>query len=207
MPDTMPDLLETDFIALRKIPYSEHAIIYSGISPDYGRIGFLVPGAQGGYKRAFPELELFRLVHLQFIMGSGELCRIKTVELLESFDELTQSYARYEAANWIAAFCALNLMPMLPHPHFANAVEVALRRLAKEQLLPEAILTGVCLAFIFEEGWLSSAIQTPEASEQCKILLEMAAGNPPPTLTDESWRQQFDWCRQLLLYNDCKLPE
>ncbi len=203
----MPDPLETDFIALRKIPYNEHSMIFSGISPEYGRIGFIVQGAQGGYKRAFPELELFRLVHLQFTMGSGELYHIKTVELLESFDELSKSYPRYEAANWIAVFCALNLMPMLPHPHFANAVEVALRRLAKEELLPEAILTGVSIAFIFEEGWLANAVQTKEASEQCRILLEMAAGNPPPVLSDESWRQQFDWCRQLLLYNDCRLPE
>ena len=203
----MHETVETDFIALRKIPYNDHAMIFSGISPDYGRIGFMVPGAQAGLRRAFPDLELFRLLHLEFAFGNGELGHIKTVELLESFDALTANYPRYEAANWISAFCSLNLMPMIPHPHFANAVEVGLRRLASGELPPEAILTGIALSFVFEEGWLSSSIQTEAASRQCRLILEMAAGNPAPQLSDESWRQQFDWSRNLLLYHECRLPE
>ena len=203
----MPETVETDFIALRKIPYQDHAMIFSGISPDYGRIGFLVPGAQAGFKRAFPELELFRLLHLECTFGNGELGHLKKAELIESFDALSADYARYEAANWISVFCTLNLMPMAPHPHFANAIEVGLRRLANGNLLPEAVLTGIALSFIFEEGWLASSMQTEEGSTQCRILLEMAAGNPAPALSDDSWRQQFDWVRSLLLYHECRLPE
>jgi len=200
----MTEELETDFIALRKVQYADNAVIYSGLSPEYGRLGFMVRVAGGN--RSFPDMELFRLLHVQFKTGKGELCWLVSVELIEDFGHLVQKYERYEAACWIASFCMLNVMPMLPHPHFANAVEVALRRLANVALVPDAILTGVCLAFVFEEGWLAYAIQGKDAAEQCRRILEMEAGNPAPLLSDECWKAQFGWCKEILLINDCHIP-
>lgn len=202
----MPEELESDYIVLRKQPYGERGLIVNGISPEYGRVDFIVGGANGGMRRAFPELELFRLLHLTFVVGKGELCRIKTASLLESFDGLATDYGRYEAAVWISSFTLLNTMQMLPNPLYCNAVEVGLRRLAGKEFGTDCILTGVCMAFLFESGWLTHALQDSQSQNQCRIILEMASGKEAPLLSDESWRQQLDWCRSMLMYNECRMP-
>ena len=203
----MAEESECDFIPLRKIAYGEHSLIFTGVSPEYGRISFLIKGAAVARNRYLPEVEQFRLLHLEIVMGNGDLHRIRNAELLADFGGVAQDYASFQAANWIAAFSLSNVQEMLPHPHYFNAVEVAMRRLAAQSLAVDAILTGVCMAFLFEEGWLAHAVSTAEASAQCRAILEMAAGNPPPAITLQSWRAQLDWTRQLLLLNDCRIPD
>lgn len=200
-------ILETELLVLRKVPYSEHAMIYNGISPDYGRLGLLVHGGAGGMKRAFPELEPFRLLKLTFKQGGGDLAHVHEIqEVLEDFGGIANDYACFHAANWLANFSLLNIMPMISHHHFHNALTVAFRRLANAEMLPEAVLTGACLAFVFEEGWLSSVMQKPEAAAQCRQLLEMAAGLPAPSLSKECWQSQLQWVQGILLANECRLP-
>ena len=203
----MPEQLETDYIVLRKQEYGERALILSGISPEYGRLDFMLRGAVGGVKRAYPNIDIFRLLHIDFTHGDDSLGHLKSVELIESFDTLAQNYPCYESALWISAFSLLNVMPMLPQPLYENAVEVALRRLAnKSPKCQEMILTGVCISFLYEAGWLTHALQDEDSREQCRVLLEMASGKEAPRLSDECWRQQLEWCKSLLLYNECRLP-
>ena len=200
----MPELLETDFIALRKIPYTDNSIVLSGISGEYGRLGFMVKGVSS--HKDYPVLDIFRLLHVEFIPGNDSLSRIRSVDLVEDFSALAADYDSYGTAAWISGLSLMNVMPMLPHPLFANAVEVALRRLSRGGCCQDAIKTCVAIAFIFEEGWLSHAIQTPRGAEQCRCLLEMAAGGDGPSLTPESWHRQLEWCLGVLQANECKLP-
>ena len=203
----MPEQLETDYIVLRKQEYGDRSLIISGISSEYGRLDFMLRGAVGGVKRSYPAIDLFRLLHIEFIPGDDSMGRLKSAELIESFDALAQNFPCYETAIWIANFSLFNVMPMLAHPLYANAVEVALRRLAiKLPQLREMILTGVCITFLYEAGWLTHALQDSNSREQCKVLLEMASGKDAPLLSDECWRQQLDWCKSMLLYNECRLP-
>ena len=156
----MPEQLETEYIVLRKQEYGDRSLIVSGISPDYGRLDFMLRGAVGGVKRSYPAVDIFRLMHVTFVPGDDSMGRLKSVELIENFDAIAQDYPAYETAVWIATFSLLNVMPMLQQPLYSNAVEVALRRLAnKRELLHEAILTGVCITFLYESGWLTHALQ------------------------------------------------
>ncbi len=203
----MPEQLETDYIVLRKQEYGERSLIISGISPDYGRLDFMLRGAVGGVKRAYPNVDIFRLLHISFVPGEDSMGRLKSAELIENFDALAQDYPSYETAMWISSFSLLNAMPMLQQPLYSNAVEVALRRLAnKKHLSHETILTGVCITFLYESGWLTHALQDDNSKEQCKVLLEMASGKDAPLLSDDCWRQQLEWCKSMLLYNECRLP-
>ena len=96
-------ILETELLVLRKMPYSDHAMIYNGISPEYGRLGLLARG--GGFKRAFPELEPFRLLKLTFKQGGGDLAYVQEIqEVLEDFSGIANNYASFHAANWLASF-------------------------------------------------------------------------------------------------------
>ena len=198
---------ETELLVLRKTQYSERALIFEGVSPEYGRLGLMVHGGAGGIGRAFPELEVFRMVRLSFRQGRGQLSQVVEIqELLEDFGGVSGNYASFQAASWLASFSLLNIMPMLGHPHFQNALTVAFRRLASGELMPEAVLTGACLAFVFEEGWLSSVMQDEEAASRCRRLLEMGAGLEPPLLSEDCWRAQFQWVHGMLLANECRLP-
>ena len=200
-------ILETELLVLRKLQYSEHAMIYNGISPEYGQLALLVRGGAGGMQRAFPELEPFRMVKLAFRQGGGDLACVQEIhELIEDFGGVANDYDCFQAASWLASFSLQNTMPMLGHPHYYNALAVAFRRLAAHELKPEAVLTGACLAFVFEEGWLSSVMQDAKAAAQCKQLLEMAAGLQPPRLSDDCWSSQFQWVQGILLANECRLP-
>ena len=195
---------ETDFIALRKVPYTDNSLILSGISGEFGRLGFLIKGAYS--RKEFPALDIFRLYHVDFLPGREDLSKLRAVDLVEDFGGVAADYSRYQAAAWISAFSMLNVMPNLPHPFFTNAVEVALRRLANKKDNVDAVKTCVALSFIFEEGWLAHAVHTENGSEQCRQLLEMAGGSEGPNLSDDSWREQLEWCLQLLRINECRLP-
>ena len=200
----MPEPIETDFIALRKVPYTDNAIILSGLSPEHGRLSFMVRGATK--RRDFPLLDIFRLLHVEFVPGRESLSKIVSADLVEDFSRLAGDYDAYEAASWMASFSLMNVMPMLPHPLYANAVEVALRRLANGTHSPDAVRTCVAVAFLFEEGWLGRAMKSEQASRQCRELLEMAAGEPGPSLTPASWRRQLEWSLSLLQANECRMP-
>ncbi len=193
-------------IVLRKLPYEDHSVIVNGMSPEFGRLDFIVRNGEGGIKRAFPELDLFRLLNVSCTMMPGRLNYLRSAELIESFDGISRSLERFNAASWIASFTLLNLMQQLPHSCFANAVEVAFRRLSRDKLCNDAILAGVCLSFLFEEGWLDYAMESEQSSRQCRLILEMAAGKEAPELSEASWHEQFQWCLKLLEYNECRLP-
>ena len=204
----MPDFQEIEFLVLRKIPYGEHALIVKGLSPEQGQCGFVAYGAAAEKRRAFPELEQFRLLRVVYEETGRELHRLKSAEILEDFCGLSHWYDRFQSACWIAQFSLLNVMCGLPHSFYMNAVEVALRRLAGEESFPlDGILTGVTAAFLFEEGWLAPMLENrPEVAGQLRQILEMASGKEFPPITDESWKEQFSWCKDILLLNECRLP-
>ena len=53
-------IISCQFIILDKRPYRENALITSGISPDYGKVSFVVHGAQKLSEKSFPIADLFR---------------------------------------------------------------------------------------------------------------------------------------------------
>lgn len=183
-------------------------MIVKGLSSELGQCGFVAHGAVGANRRAFPELEQFRLLRVGYEETGRELYRLKSTEILEDFSGLSRWYDRFQCASWIAQFSLLNVMCGLPHPFTMNAVTVALRRLSEETPFPlDAVLTGVCLAFLFEEGWLAPMLEErPDVAQQLRQILEMASGKEPPAITEESWKEQFSWCKDILLLNECRLP-
>lgn len=195
------DAIETDIILLRKLVYGEHALIVNGISAEYGRLDFIVRGGSGGMSRACPEVEVFREIRAKLVRGKGDLFQLQeVVSVVDDFSCVSRNYSVFQAANWIASFSLKNVMPMLAHPLYFNAVDVALHRLLKDDVLPVAVLTGVSIAFVFEEGWLAPSELDEKSAAQCKTLLEMAAGLEPPKLSESSWNEQFQWVQQLLEY-------
>ena len=62
---------KTFYIILRKIPYQESSLIVSGLSPDFGRLDFLLKGARGTGAKKFPYDLQTRKLEKQ---GAGTAC-------------------------------------------------------------------------------------------------------------------------------------
>ena len=45
---------KTTYIILRKIPFQDSSLIVSGLSPEFGRLDFLLRGARGTGAKKFP---------------------------------------------------------------------------------------------------------------------------------------------------------
>ena len=81
-------LCQTDYIILRKIPFQESSLVVSGISPDYGRLDFLLKGARSAGGKKFPYAGLFRELQVEFQdnRSGSSLLYMKTHEPVTGFD-------------------------------------------------------------------------------------------------------------------------
>jgi recombinational DNA repair protein (RecF pathway) len=203
----MPEPVTTDVIVLRKTPYGDSRAIITGISPNHGQVGFMVPNPLPGSRSSFPHLDLFRLVTISYRPSGGKLHTCQDADLLQDFSALTRTYASFQAACWLAKFTLANVLPETAHPHYFHALTIALGRLAAASVPPVSVLTGASVAFLFEEGWLDAVQQSEQVMEQCRQLLLMSAGAPPPRLTPSCWEQLFAWACQLLAQAECMVPQ
>ena len=76
---------KTTYIILRKIPFQDSSLIVSGLSPEFGRLDFLLRGARGTGAKKFPYAELFRELAIEFrppkLHSPGTMCNLTSHEL------------------------------------------------------------------------------------------------------------------------------
>ena len=212
----MPEQSEirTPYLILRKTGYSETSLIVAGITPESGRVHFLVRGARRLGRRQFPVVDLFRVLDVVYRAGRGDLHRWRAAALQEDFARLGRSFAAFCAAGWLARLALDNVMPNVPHPRFFTALLCSLRRLSGP--VPDAdaglfLLTaaklGPALVFLEENGSLPVGTGSAPAAAPTAALLDMALGaGPVPTLPAATWDRLWDWMLQLLRQSECRIP-
>ena len=114
---------ETVCLILRHTPFQESSLIVSGISPDAGRLDFLLKGARGLGKKKFPELGLFREVALKYRPPerSSTLFSVREIEQRTIFDSIANHTENYLTACDLSAFLQANTRPMLETPQTYRA--------------------------------------------------------------------------------------
>ena len=204
----MSDAIETEYLVLRKVPFGEGDLIVNGITPGQGKVAFLIYHALDSGKRRFPHFDLFRCLQVRYAPGKNELQKCQDSGLLEDFSGVSADYGNFQAACWLARFALDNVLPGVPHEHFFRASCNACRALAARALPPAAILSGACLVYLYEAGWLSDYQDSPQTVQQCQRLIDMAMGEAEaPALTERNWQDIFAWCKGLLLQSDCAVPQ
>jgi recombinational DNA repair protein (RecF pathway) len=204
----MTELIETDYLLLRKVPYGEGDLIVNGITPKQGKVGFLIYGALTAGKRRFPHFDLFRHLQLRYTPGKGELQKCQDSHLVEDFSGVAGDYHYFQGACWLARFALDNVLPGVDHEHFFFASCRGLRSLAARRIPVPAILSGICLVYLYEAGWLSDYQRSPQTVRQCQQLIDMAMGlAEAPSLTERNWQEIFAWCKHLLLQSECAVPQ
>ena len=193
-------LLRTDYIILRKVPFQESSLVVSGLSPDYGRLDFLLKGARGSGAKKFPYAGLFRELSVEFQENrGGGLLYMKSQEPKSNFDAIANRPENYiRLCEWVQ-FLLKHTRPMLELPRTYAALRLAVSRLITE---PDGAfpLAAAELVFLHESGFVPEV--PPDDLQRGRTLnglldyaLDPAA--PMPGLTAEYRRKLMDWIRAL----------
>lgn len=207
--------IDTPFLVLRTTRYSDSSLIVAGIAPEHGQLHFLCRGARRLGAKRFPVIDLFRLLQVQYRPGNRDLQQLHKVELTEDYGAVARHYERYQSAGWLARFALGNVPEELEHRAFFRAMCLGLQRLARVEgdrrtvtAAARALKIGICLTFLREAGLLADYTDDPRTREQCRALLDMAAGiAAAPKLTADTWVRLEQWTIELLRAAECHLPD
>jgi len=207
-----PEIVETEFLVLRKTPYSNTSLVIAGLAPDRGQVHLLVRGARRFGKRRFPVVDLFRVLRIQYRPSRAGLASLRSAELKEDFSAISRSPERFATAGSLARFALDNTHQGLASPLFFSAFRNALRRLAEtgpsvstaaDHALMDGVVVCVLLVFLAEHGLLPDGADPEKATRQ-NLLLDAALGSGSlPTLPAERWRALREWCGALARYAGC----
>jgi DNA repair protein RecO len=104
----------TEFIVLKKLPFKESSLIVSGLSPEYGRLDFLIKGAVRYTKRKFPEVDIFRILEVKYSLSKTGMQSLYKCDMLRDFDSLASNTEIYMAACSAAGFILKNTRQDMP---------------------------------------------------------------------------------------------
>ena len=196
----------TSFIVLEKRPCRETALLLRGVSPDLGRIGFVLHGGQSG---RHPAADLFRELEVEFdeTAGNGDVFTAGKMEPLLDFSPLAESPRNYRMAGKIAAFLLNNMPPAVAQPYTYDTLRSVLANLAlgsesSWSLVQCAVV--IKTAFLYENGML------PEGSDgaQGEFLENLVASgidnSPLPECSPEYFDRLNEWLNSLIVYHQLK---
>ena len=123
-------VIQTNFIVLRKIPYSETSLIVAGLSPASGQLRFVVHGARKIAKKKMPVVDIFRMIHVKYGAGKSDLHTWREGELVANYGDVARDFGLYETAAWAARFILKHTAEGVECPHLFLALKTGLKRLA-----------------------------------------------------------------------------
>lgn len=199
-------MLKTDYIILRKTPFQESSLIVNGLSPDYGRLDFLLKGACGTGAKKFPYAGLFRELTIEFreTGGGSNLFYMKSHEPKACYDAIANHPENYLKACDYARFLLKHTHSMLELPLTYRSLAVLLRRLAGpvDGIFPVA---AAKLVFLQESGFVPEAgAEDPKRASALESILEYALteDSPAPPFSEDYRKQLIQWTDALCVYHD-----
>ena len=203
-------IISTPFIVLDKRPYRENALMLRGISPDYGKVSFILHGGQSFSKTA-PQADIFRELEIEFEddCSGRELFNVKQLETLTDFSGIADNSRNYRMAGKIGAFLLNNMPPGDIQPYSYEALKAVLSNLAGLESGHEPwslVQCSVVLksAFLYENGMLPEAA-SPEQNIFLENLVASGVDNSPlPDCPEKYWDKLNLWLNDLISYHQLK---
>ncbi len=202
-------MTSTDIVVLRKTPYSESSLIIASLSPDFGRLDFLIRGARRLEKKKFPQVDLFRELNVHFREDKSGLHTLNSVELVRSHDGVALDIESFTGASRMASFVLRNSHPMIPGRRLYKSLTAMLARLSREKMHGSAV-EFVKLVYLDEHGLLpktlgDAADKKAEADRHKfldKLLAALLEGAPLPQFSDNYWKAFSAWISELCAYHE-----
>ena len=199
-------IISGPFIVLDKRPYRESALLLRGISPDYGKITFILHGAQSASR---PVADIFRELEIEFEDKNTpqELYTAKKADILTDFTPLAEHPKNFRMAGKIAAFLLENMPPAEPQPYTYDSLRSVLANLALADenswtLVQCAVV--IKAAFLYENGMLPEG-GSPEQNEFMENLVAAGIDNSPlPECPEQYFDALNNWLNSLIQYHQLK---
>jgi len=207
-------ILNCNFIVLRKTIYSNSSLIIAGISPENGQQHFIIKGGRKLNNKKYPAIDLFRHIKIYYQRGKGELLNMNNAELINDYSSIAQNYHNFQIASWLSTFTLKNIAKELAHPLYFQAINNSLALLAtaslskNKSIIPALKAQLSCILFFLqEEGLLASFTHDQQAQQQCNHLFKATLREIPyPQLSETSWYNLKNWAFSLLQQVDCHIP-
>ena len=202
------EIKKTSVIILRKTPYKETSIIVSSISPDYGRLDFIIRGALQITKIKSPIVDLFRELEIEFKEKGGDLQTPSAMDLITAYDNISLYPKYFNTVCRIAAFLTKNTFSNVSCKNVYSAFKNILTILSSgmEVQHPETLIR---LVYLHENGLLPKALSdfnNRTALKQNKFithLIKFAMGEIEslPNLNEEYWSRFNSWILNLCRFH------
>lgn len=197
--------LTTEIVVLRKTPWQESSLIVVGLSAALGRVDLMMRGGKRLGAKAFPMVDLFRVLDIEFRDGDAGLRPLLRADLVRDHQGIAGHPERYLEACRLAAFLLRHAQPRLPAPRLYRSVLHALAEMASAP--KEAPMAGpgwfdlVRLVFLAEHGLLEgdddpAAAPGPERRRRRLLddLLAVAeSAAPMPAAPPAYWPHFHRW--------------
>ncbi len=198
-------MISTSVLVLRKTPYSESSVIAATLSPDLGRLDFIIRGAKKISGKKMPQVDLFRELHVEFRMKNSGLQNLYSCELLNFYDGIASFPDNYLQACEIGTFILRNSQPLIPCPEVYFAIKNAFDALSKSHTdIPWPEL--VKLVFLDEHGFLPEELNAVGDSKKTeaveKLINSVVSGNALPDFPSKTWGKVADWIDELSRYHE-----
>lgn len=202
-------IVTSPFLILKKLPYRESALLLQGLSPDYGRLSFVLHGGQS-LKKSAPEADIFREVEVEFEddLSGRDMFTAKHLETITDFSALANNNRNYRMAVKIADFLLANSSgEVLIHTYeVTKAVFANLAGFECGHELWDLTRCAVVLkaAFLCENGMLPEAV-TQAQNEFLENLIASGVDNCHlPEAEAQYWNSLNEWLNQLITYHKLK---
>ena len=200
-------IISGPFIVLDKLPYRESALLLRGVSPDYGRISFVLHGAQTAKR---PAADLYRELEIEFEDREKlqELYTAKKAEILTDFSPLAEHHKSFLMAGKIAAFLLSNMAAGVAQPYTYDSLRSVFANLALAGSGGEWSLVQCSVviktAFLYENGMLPEGTSM-EQNEFLENLVAAGIDNSPlPECPEKYYEAINSWLNSLIKYHQLK---
>ncbi len=201
----MNRFISTEFIVLRKTAYQESSLIVSGLSPDVGKIDFILKGARRISKTSFPEVDYFRVFSVSFYDRNKALISPTTLELLKTHDALANAPERFTEAFEIVPFIMRNKHYGVSCPVLYKSLLRYIDSLTNNKRCQQFFIK---LAYLYENGLLPEDLAySQEDQKRNKNFLSLLInhilnGSEFPALTREYYLILEKWINSLCLSSE-----
>ncbi len=197
----------TQMIVLARQPYKEHALLLTGLSPDYGRLALVANGALRLSEKKFPAADLFRELEVEFDEnGASDLHTAKQLELATAFDSIAETPRHYQFAGRIGSFLLKNAVPGVPQPYTYDALRSILIQLAIREDVPgkwtlEQSAVVLKTTYLYENGLLPEAASAEQNDFLENLVAAGVENSALPEVADNYWKSLNCWLNSLLEYH------
>jgi recombinational DNA repair protein (RecF pathway) len=203
---------KTTIIVLKKTLYQESSIIISSISPDYGKLDFLLRGEKRITKKRFPSVDLFRELNIEYKEKNSRLYTPIEMELINTYDQIAYNPKFFTEICQVSLFILKNTETNIQYNNLYRTLKNILHSSTENNpfTYPETVIKFI---YLYENGLLPYELvhtepESPDKRQKLiKSILDYSLGKKQnlPVLNKNYWQKFSSWVDELCKYHQIKL--